>query len=131
MKAILCQADEDLKIYVPGKYGWRVCECGFSAARWVDPGNTGDIIVATRQHHAMIRGLGLHNALLIPALTTPGQAWEDFRQWHDNATNSPGYIFDKSRAGCWAVVFRIGATSDSRWATPDETEEALRGERSQ
>jgi hypothetical protein len=65
-------------------------------------------------------GLGLNNQLLLRAITADGQMWQDYRDWHELATDAPGYVFDKAKAGCWAVVFRVGSTSDTRWA--DEAE---------
>jgi hypothetical protein len=38
---------------------------------------------------------------------------------HEQATDAPGYVFDKSRAGCWAVVVRVGITDDAAWAADD------------
>jgi hypothetical protein len=76
--------------------------------------------VATRDK-SKVHGLGLNNSLLRSALSAHGQTWEDYRAWHDTATDAPGYVFDKSRAGCWAVVFAIGSTSDTRWASDEES----------
>lgn len=42
--------------------------------------------------------------------------FEDFRAAHDAATKAPNYVFDKSRANCWAVVVQMGTTSDVRWS---------------
>jgi hypothetical protein len=72
-----------------------------------------------------IRGLGLHNGVLMPLFATEGLLWEDFRGWHANATAAPGYAFDRTRGACWAVPFLIGSTSDTRWANDEETTEAL------
>jgi hypothetical protein len=60
--------------------------------------------------------LGLHNGVLTPAINGELAMFEDFREAHERATNAPNYVFDKSRAGCWAVVVRAGQTSDVKWA---------------
>lgn len=124
MKAIICAKIGTTHLFTPGHGEWNACECGSTKAKWEDP-EAGKIVVAVRGDRTPVRGLGLSNQLLLPALLSQGQAWEDYRHWHDVATEAPGYVFDKSRAGCWAVVFRIGTTSDSRWATVDEHEECF------
>ena len=73
-------------------------------------------------------GLGLNNQLLVRAVTASAQLWEDYRAWHDIATSAPGYVFDKAKAGCWAVVFRIGSTSDTRFVEGTEYLECFPGE---
>lgn len=117
MKAIICTARGDLHIFTFTRE-WTQCQCGSTRARWEDPA-AGTVVVDAGDREA-VRLLGLSNRLLLPAVTAPGQSWQDFRRWHDDATDAPGYIFDASRAGCWAVIARIGTTTDTRWATPDE-----------
>lgn len=119
MKAVICTITGGLHIHTPGAGKWEICRCGQTGARWEDP-KAGTLIVACRSDRGKVFGLGLSNQLLLRAVTARGQAWEDYRAWHDLATDAPGYVFDKGRAGCWAVVFRVGATSDTRWA--DEAE---------
>ena len=113
MKAVICSAIGGVHIHTPGTGKWEVCQCGATGAKWDDP-EAGKLAVAARNRGAVV-GLGLSNALLRPALMLPGQMWEDYRNWHDIATDAPGYVFDKAKAGCWAVVFRIGSTSDTRF----------------
>jgi hypothetical protein len=122
VKAIICGAHGALHIrsLTPA---WESCECGNVVARWEDA-VAGTMAAAARQPH-LVRGLGLNNSLLTSALTSRGQMWEEYRNWHEVATSAPGYIFDKSRAACWAVVFRIGTTSDSRWVAGEEYDEAF------
>jgi hypothetical protein len=130
VKAVICFAGGNalpgggVHIHTPGSGRWQVCQCGQTAARWADP-HTGQLVIAARDK-SRVRGLGLSNELLLPALTGPGQAWETYRDWHDQATVAPGYVFDASRAGCWAVVYRIGTTTDTRWAADDEIADAFR-----
>ena len=117
MKAVICTARGDVHIHTPGTARWEICQCGQTGARWENPG-TGELIVACRSDQDKVRVLGLNNQMLLPAIT--GGSWVDFRRWHDIAADAPGYVFDKGKAGCWAVVFRIGSTSDTRWATEAE-----------
>lgn len=128
MKAVICTIAGGLHIHTPGVGRWAICQCGNTGARWEDP-EAGKLVVACRVPRGrmigQVLGLGLNNQLLLRAVTGQGQAWEDYRAWHDLATDAPGYVFDKSRAGCWAVVFRIGSTGDTRWATDAEYAECF------
>lgn len=125
MKAVICaNGGIGVHIHTPGTGIWQVCQCGCTGARWEDP-EAGRLIVACRGDRGRVFGLGLNNQLLLPAITASGQMWQDYRRWHDAATDAPGYVFDKAKAGCWAVVFRIGSTSDTRWATDPEQEECF------
>lgn len=114
MKAVICAITGGVHIHTPGVGKWEICQCGATGAKWEDP-EAGKLLVACRGSRLKVCVLGLNNQLLGPALSLPGQAWEDYRAWHDLATDAPGYVFDKSRAGCWAVVFRIGSTDDTRF----------------
>ena len=124
MKAVICSAIGGVHIHTPGEGKWEVCQCGCTGARWEDP-QAGKLVIASRAGRDHVRVLGLNNQLLLPAITLPGQMWEDYRQWHDHATDAPGYVFDRAKAGCWAVVFRVGSTSDTRWATEEEHAECF------
>jgi hypothetical protein len=119
VKAVICTISGGAHIHTPGVGKWEICQCGQTGARWEDP-QAGSLIVACRSSRGKVFGLGLNNQLLLRAVTAHGQMWEDYRDWHDIATDAPGYVFDKAKAGCWAVVFRIGSTSDTRWASEDE-----------
>ena len=119
MKAVICTVRGGVHIHTPGVGRWEVCQCGNTGARWEDP-EAGKLIVAARTGREKVFGFGLNNQLMLRAVTSGGQMWEDYREWHDLATDAPGYVFDKAKAGCWAVVFRIGSTSDTRWATEAE-----------
>jgi len=118
VKAVICAIREGVHIHTPGVGKWEICQCGQTGAKWEDP-QAGRLIVACRSDRGAVRVLGLNNQYLLPAVTTAGH-WEEHRQLHDAATDAPGYVFDKSRAGCWAVVFRVGSTGDTRWATEAE-----------
>lgn len=106
MKAIICTGHGDVHIH-SFTQEWTACLCGNVKARWEDP-QAGTVVVTTRvpAGRDRVRLLGLNNQLLLPAVTARGQMWEDFRAWHEQATDAPGYIFDKSRAACWAVSSR-------------------------
>lgn len=125
MKVIVCAGTGTGGLHLTS-FGteWTYCQCGNTRAKWLDP-QAGTMVADQRypvtRHD--VRLLGLNNQLLLRAVTARGQAWEDYRGWHDLATDAPGYIFDKSRAGCWAVVALIGSTSDTRWATTEEHDE--------
>ncbi len=131
MKAIICFWSGTVHIDSFTEQ-WTACQCGNVRARWLDP-HAGTVAVAARDRES-VRLLGLNNHLLMPALQASrwrdeghprGQSWDEFRELHDRATDAPNHVFDKSRAGCWAVIVRIGATSDVRWATDEEYLEAF------
>ena len=119
MKAVICTYSGGVHIHTPGVGKWEICQCGHTGARWEDP-EAGKLIVARRADRTKVHVLGLNNQLLLPAVTDRIDGWADYRHWHDHATDAPGYVFDSARAGCWAVVFGVGSTSDTRWATDEE-----------
>lgn len=89
------------------------CRCGNLRGRWVDA-NAG-----TAEYAALDRtlgfGIGFNNQFLIPALAGGTAMHSDARALHERATDAPGYVFDKARAGCWAIIFKPGATTDTAW----------------
>lgn len=124
MKAIICYGGNAGTVHITS-FGrtWTSCQCGNVRARWLD--ERAGTMVADAGDKAKVRLLGMDNRMLIPMMAGVGaQTWENSRLLHDIATNAPGYIFDKARAGCWAVIALIGSTSDTRWATPEESAEA-------
>jgi hypothetical protein len=94
--------------------------CGASASRWEDPEKGTVIVAADPGLRGWVRILGLNNHLLMHAIASPDITPENFRRWHQTATDAPGFLFDASRCGCWAVPFIVGTTSDTRWATEEE-----------
>lgn len=110
MKALLCGACGDIQAL---QTDWRSCRCGNTKARWTDP------TLGLAEFDGLDRSkcylLGLNNQLLVPAMLGDLGVWEEFRAAHDRATNAPHHVFDKSRAGCWAVVVKVGRTSDVKW----------------
>lgn len=127
MKAVICSAAGPVHIHTPGTSGWVICQCGNTGVKWEDP-QAGRLVVASRNDLILgaVRVLGLNNQMLLPAIGAPHRPnWAESRAWHDVATDAPGFVFDKSRGGCWAVVFGVGSTGDTRWASPAETRECF------
>ncbi len=126
MKAIICFANHDVHIHSFGET-WTSCQCGNVRVKWLDS-HLGTVVVAAKNKNK-VRLLGLNNAYLIPAISTIDQpSWDGYRQLHEQATEAPGYIFDKHKAACWATVVPIGSTGDVRWATAEEEADAFREE---
>lgn len=127
MKAILCVnlTKGEVDIYSPGIEDWQKCICGRSAAIWTD--KRGTLKVAARgSARTTLRVLGLHNQLLAATLQPDVLSWKEYRTQHDACVSaSEGFIFDASRAACWAAVFRVGETSDVSWASAEEEQEVL------
>jgi hypothetical protein len=123
MKAIVCGVGS---IHVRS-FGteWTDCGCGNARAKWLDP-FAGTVVVAARNRER-VRLLGLNNAYLIPAFEK-GLSWESYRLIHERSVKAPGYIFDASKAACWAVIVEIGRSNDVRWATDEEFLEAFEKE---
>ena len=124
MKAIICFANNDIHIHSFGTE-WTACVCGNTKAKWIDS-KAGTVVVAARIQPC-VRLLGLNNHYLIPAIEPGGRnlQWEEYRELHAQAVEAPGYLFDKSKIGCWAAVVRIGRSNDVRWATDEEYFEAF------
>lgn len=118
MKALACGLCGDIRAIRARQADdtWTICECGNAAARWIDPWRGTvefDGRKATERSRCFI--LGLNNHLLEPALRGELGMFQDFREYHELATNAPGSVFDKSRASCWAVLVRAGQTGDVTW----------------
>lgn len=92
------------------------CSCGKTQGRWIDPSRgTAEFLVPPGNPPFRCFILGLNNQLLVPALRGELGMWQDFRDAHNAATDAPNHVFDKSRAACWAVIARVGSTSDVRF----------------
>lgn len=111
MKALICAKCGDIQAL---QKEWRTCQCGNTSARWTNSRLGTAEFKAKDKTRAFL--LGLNNRLLSPAIRAELTMWEDFRQVHEEATKAPGYVFDKAKAGCWAVVVQIGTTTDVKWA---------------
>jgi hypothetical protein len=126
VKALVCVKCLDIRALDP-KGAWTACRCGNCEARWLDP-DKGTVRVKALDQLA-VRILGLNNHYLINgargpthmAMVEAGGQWEWWRKLHDEATNAPAYIFDKSRRSCWATIVKVGETNDITWE-PDSTE---------
>ena len=122
MKALLCARCVDIRALDPNR-AWVTCRCGASSARWENPERGTVRVKAT--HPSYPRILGLNNTFLIKALQAPANtAVKDWRELHEQATDSPGYIFDSSFRDCWACVVRVGETGDVQWEPEPVVEEA-------
>lgn len=117
MKALVCGSCGDIQAL---QREWRTCECGNTSARWTDP-HLGLAEFRGRDRSKCFL-LGLNNRLLAPALRGELGIWSEFRAAHEVAVDAPGYVFDQSRAGCWAVVVRVGPTRDVTWASEEACE---------
>jgi hypothetical protein len=124
VKAIICFADGEIHLNSFGT-DWTACACGNVCAKWIDP-QRGTAVVAARDREK-VRLLGLNNRYLVPAIEPGGRSllWEEYQKLHDATTDAPGYLFDKSKVGCWAAVVQIGRSNDVRWATNEEYDEAF------
>ncbi len=114
VKALVCGRCGDIQAL---QEEWRECKCGQTAARWTDPQRgLAEFRVPADGVMNQCFVLGLNNHLLVPAMEGRLGMFQDFRHYHELATDAPNHVFDKSRAGCWAVVFRVGTTNDVTWA---------------
>lgn len=125
MKALICGVCVDIRALEPeGK--WTICRCGNMQARWVDP-NKGTVrVVAQDRSRAFI--LGMNNHFLLTAvrglsqeyMVAAGGQGEAWRKLHEEATEAPGYIFDKAKRACWACIVKVGETGDISWEPEPE-----------
>ena len=113
MKALFCLRCGDVRGL---QENWVFCKCRQASARWTDP-HAGKAEVRATDRGAVFM-LGLNNQMISHAAYGPHED-KDWRDFHDQATTAPGYLFDKSHRGCWAVLFCIGETGDVKWA-PEE-----------
>jgi hypothetical protein len=128
MKALVCTNCIDIRALEPTGQ-WTSCRCGTVEARWLDPQKGTVRVRAKDQSKARI--LGLNNSYLIGGCKGPthmemvaaGGQWEWWRNLHTEATNAPGYIFDKDKRACWATIVKVGETNDITWE-PDEEKPA-------
>lgn len=113
MKGLLCAECVDFRAIAPS--GVARCRCGNVEAWWVDPQRGVARFWARNRETAY--GLGVHNHFLQGAIAMRGKGLNaEWRDLHDNATASPGYLFDASNRACWALIFKPGLTSDTSFA---------------
>lgn len=120
MKLLFCGYCTDIRSLDPSG-AWTTCRCGNTEARWLDP-NAGTVKVRAR-HREHARIIGVNNSFLIKGykgftheeMVAAGGQWEAWRKLHDQATDAPGYIFDKSKRACWACIVQVNETNDITW----------------
>lgn len=132
MKALLCLLCSDIRAPNPDKSPV-ICRCGNCGTRWEDP-QRGRLKVWAR-NKSLVRVIGMHNDFLMAATDEgeAGRGWgpsssgkvrkiDDYwKSVHEEVTDAPGYLFDKSKRACWACIVRVGETSDISWEdAPDE-----------
>jgi hypothetical protein len=121
MKVLYCCKCGDIRAF---NETFTSCRCGNTEARWVDP-RLGTVHVRAREK-AYARIIGLNNSMLRKSAELTDSLYIDYghskwKEFHDEATNAPGYIFDKSLRNCWACIMRVGQTTDIAWS-PDQNE---------
>jgi hypothetical protein len=111
VKALICGLCGDIQAL---QIEWRSCKCGNVEAHWTN----GQLGLAEFRcwDYGTAFLLGLNNTVLAPALRGQLLMNEDWREAHEQATDAPGYIFDKSKKACWAVIVRMGTTADVKRA---------------
>jgi hypothetical protein len=96
---------------------WRWCQCRETAVRWRD-GARGLLEVTSLHGPASVRVLGLSNLFLQQAVTKPqvrdGLSFPQWRELHDTSAQAvePHYLFHVDKRACWALVVRVGESSD-------------------
>lgn len=113
MKALACGLCADIRALHPANGKWTSCRCGNVEATWEDGAQGRAVFRALEREAAFC--IGFNNQFLGPSLEGLVTTHELRRKLHDAATSAPNHVFDKERAGCWAVVFRVGETNDVRW----------------
>lgn len=88
---------------------WCADPCAHSAVRWRDA-RAGLLEVTSCHGESNVAVLGLHNAF-VGMLASP-LTDDQWRNVHDNVTHAPGYLFDKTKRSCWAVLVRPGESGD-------------------
>jgi hypothetical protein len=117
LKALVCL--ECNTIRSPKVNGeWTLCDCKRSAIKWNNP-QQGKITVWSTSP-TYVRVLGVMNSVLTSIASTD----EEWRLVQETSVKlAEGYIFHESNRNCWAVIFKPGETSDSKWASSKDFEE--------
>lgn len=92
---------------------WTWCSdpCVHSAVRWRD-GAKGLLEVTSMHGPEGVVVIGLHNAFIAQLGAATALSDEQWRTTHRMVTDAPGYLFDKSKRDCWAVLTRVGQSND-------------------
>lgn len=115
MKVLFCTLCHDIRAF---ENYYTACRCGNMEARWLDPVRGTVQVRAKSRPHARI--IGMNNQMLGHALQLANSLYKDYgaakwKEFHDQATDAPGYVFDKGMRSCWACIVGIGSTSDITW----------------
>jgi hypothetical protein len=110
MKAIFCGGCFDIRA-LPDTAGTEVkCRCGNVTGWWTDPQRGIAKVHALERNLARV--IGFNNRFLAAAFTGGSKGDEFWRLTHEQTTDAPGYLFDKSKRACPVVIILIGQTSD-------------------
>lgn len=91
------------------EWTWCADPCAHTAVRWRD-GGKGLLEVTSFHGPDSVAVLGLHNAMVGVLSARPSHG--GWRNAHARVTDAPGYLFDKSKRDCWAVLVRPGESND-------------------
>lgn len=94
------------------KWNWCGEPCLHTAVRWRDP-QKGHLEVTSLHGPNGVLIIGLHNAMITQAImhSTDHEMWRDLHKFI--TSDSPGYLFDKSKRDCWAVIISPGESNDT------------------
>lgn len=102
-----------------GNGRWRWCQCDEMGVRWRD-GARGMLEVTALHGPDHLRVLGINNAFLAlavtanpgsPAGTRIGEQWRALHKFTCEQVE-PHYLFHATNRDCWALVVRVGESSD-------------------
>lgn len=118
-KALLCMRCTTIRTFAnDGRI--TMCECGTIAGWWEDASKgIARLYSETLMGREYGRVVGFHNGFLREA-TRSSKSDIFFRAAHEQAIDAPGYLFDRAKRGCWAVIITPGQSADTRWATDQE-----------
>lgn len=110
MKLLVCLTCGDW--FAPGKKTVRNCECGGTAAKWIDP-KLGTLDVYCYDGPKGCRVVGIINDMLVQSISRPDMGHDEWREFTEKLVESvPGYLFDKTLRGCPVVFMKPGDSSD-------------------
>lgn len=120
MKGLACAKCFDIRALPRDNLTPVSCQCGNTTGWWLD-GRQGTARYTAEAPYAAW-GVGFNNRFLVAVFSGYGAIpdSEKMRACHDQATDAPGYYFDKSRYGCWAVLFKPGNATGVEWANDAE-----------
>lgn len=116
MKVLLC-GECSAMVSGPSNGSWRWCDCGNAAIRWIDA--VRGIVEVWADVRELVRVIGFNNHMLELAYRPGGSLGDEmWRTLHAHTAHviPERYLFHEDKRACWAVIFRPGETSDSRYA---------------